>query len=720
MIRSNWVSSKAVVAQDARVSTSILLERALEDSSFWDCLQSASAKVKSPETFSVVIKPDLSGYTAGSPAATNPLLVEVLIDALHDRGYSFVTVTVSRDSSSTFCENRDVVALADLLGYKFKTPKGREYQIADQVCDYRTRLARPGKLLTEADIIDHWREADFRIVFAKNKTDETEGYALCLESLFGLLVIPDKDYFYRHRMPGPEVLLEILELASPNFALVDGTTSLHGSGGTRSPNEHKSDTIIASEDVVLADYLGALKMGLDPSISRLFAKVTEETGLPHGYRLSGSIAPYQNWLNVHPLVIDSSRRRDRWVDVSRNVRPWLQEIDAELFPLREIIDSKCNEVAVPWFRNIDADPAGFVLLLAFNYFLDALGSSAYAYQVMYAKDTIRRVLVSLNVGSDTFGENSYASIPAELDELRLVLEGLSFSDGIRWRYLGEAIAFEAITTIPIGFEDFIAAVDITKTIQYMNDYLGGSTVVVETDNVGRPIRQIERNVYLPQPNYLCMYGADPIDVTKLEVAQYRDGEHRMYWKTIKSENSSARFDDGIVTFTRKPEGTHIAICGRQLFALPQIVQMARLELNPRLKASLVNEAYQRFFQRTFSNLEAVAEGRDVKMGREWCDPVIDPDGEPRLANWLEGYIRKYSDEFSSLFSTNTLLNSESAPSRMDESGFRHFRADTGASAKTHSPTLAALASNLTSIWADLFDASQKDIRWQLSRIESKT
>jgi hypothetical protein len=359
-------------------------------------------------------------------------------------------------------------------------------------------------------------------------------------------------------------------------------------------------------------------------------------------------------------------------------------------------------------------------LLALNYFLDVLGSNAYAYQVMYAKDTIRRVQVSLNVGSDTFEAQAYTSIPAELDELMRVLEDLPFSDGIRWRYLGEAIAFEAITTIPIGFEDFTAAVDITKTIQYMNDYLGGNTIVVETDNVGRPVRQIERNVYLPQPNYLCLYGADPIDVTKLEVTQYRDGEHQMYWKTIKSENRSARFDDGIVTFTRKPEGTRIAISGRQLFALPQIVQMARLELNPRLKASLVKEAYQHFFQRTFSNLEAVAEGRDVKMGREWRDPLIDPDGEPRLANWLEGYIRKYADEFSSLFSTNTSLSSEAAAPRVDENGFQHFRADAGASWKIPSATLEALVSNLSLIWSDLVEASQKDIRWQLSRIEKET
>jgi hypothetical protein len=38
-----------------------------------------------------------------------------------------------------------------------------------------------------------WLDADFRIVFSKNRADETTGYARCLETLLGVLPLLDKD-----------------------------------------------------------------------------------------------------------------------------------------------------------------------------------------------------------------------------------------------------------------------------------------------------------------------------------------------------------------------------------------------------------------------------------------------------------------------------------------------------------------------------------------------
>ena len=72
-------------------------------------------------------------------------------------------------------------------------------------------------------------------------------------------------------------------------------------------------------------------------------------------------------------------------------------------------------------------------------------------------------------------------------------------------------------------------------------------------HAGRPVRQAERNIYLPQPNYLVLYQGKPIDVSKLEVVEYAADRHRLYWKTIGSENGSATYDDGIATFERTAE-----------------------------------------------------------------------------------------------------------------------------------------------------------------------
>ena len=144
------------------------------------------------------------------------------------------------------------------------------------------------------------------------------------------------------------------------------------------------------------------------------------------------------------------------------------------------------------------------------------------------------------------------------------------------------------------------------------------------DSVGRPVRQAERNIYLPQPNYLVLYQGKPIDVSKLEVVEYGDDRHRLYWKTVGSENGSATYDDGIATFERTGESTCITIIGRQLFTLPLFWQVFDLDLVPDLKAVLVTHAYRTFFDRTLANFEALVEGRDIRLGRPVDEPATRP------------------------------------------------------------------------------------------------
>ena len=140
------------------------------------------------------------------------------------------------------------------------------------------------------------------------------------------------------------------------------------------------------------------------------------------------------------------------------------------------------------------------------------------------------------------------------DELRrlepIAAAAPQVSSELRWRYLDDAVVFRYTRTLPIEFALFVQRVDIARTIQFMNDYLGGVVVPLAHDSSGRPVRQAERNIYLPQPNYLVLYQGKPIDVSKLEVVEYGADRHRLYWKTVLSENGSAAYDDGIATFER--------------------------------------------------------------------------------------------------------------------------------------------------------------------------
>ena len=116
----------------------------------------------------------------------------------------------------------------------------------------------------------------------------------------------------------------------------------------------------------------------------------------------------------------------------------------------------------------------------------------------------------------------------------------------------------------------------------------------------------------------------PIDVSKLEVVEYGENRHRLYWKTVLSENGSAAYDDGIATFERTMDGTLITITGRQQFTLPTFWQVFDLNLVPKLKAHLVTHAYQTFFDRTIANFEALVEGRDIRIGRPTDETAPQP------------------------------------------------------------------------------------------------
>ena len=104
----------------------------------------------------------------------------------------------------------------------------------------------------------------------------------------------------------------------------------------------------------------------------------------------------------------------------------------------------------------------------------------------------------------------------------------------------------------------------------------------------------------------------------------QDDRHRLYWKTVLSENGSATYDDGIATFERTSDGTRVTITGRQQFTLPTFWQVFDPDIVPGLKARLVTHAYQTFFDRTIANFEALVEGRDIRIGRPVDEPAPPP------------------------------------------------------------------------------------------------
>ncbi|MEZ5666493.1 MAG: DUF362 domain-containing protein [Alphaproteobacteria bacterium] len=683
----------AVVADPARAGSDLLAD-AVARAGLWRALADVCGNgTVEPAALPVLILADMGGFAAGSPAAADPALVEGLVDLLHDRGYTDVALCGTADSADGWAENRDVAVRADLLGYRYVTPQGRAYDVVDLAEDLIDAPFPSGGVLRGSPLARRWLDAGFRIVVAGARTDERETYALCLDALLGALPLADKDHYYRRRMDAGDAVCDLLRATPVHFAVIDAVTAAHGSGGARAPQPIAAGCVIASTSAPLADYAGALKMGLDPHGSPLADRVFAGIGLPEPYTVDGSLAPWPGWRNVPPALTAAARARAALPVGDRLVAPWLQTLDTGLFPLKNVVDARVNPHVSRFFAGTDDDPLALSLLVLANAAISAAGQWLDGWRVLFDKDAIRRRVVPLGFDPAVYRAADYAAIRPELDRLAALLDGVApAAEDLTWREVDGATVFSYARDLPIPFDLFVARVDVARTIQFMNDYVGGVVVPTARDRQGRVLRQVERNLYLPQPNDLVLYQGKPIDVGKIEICDYGADRHRMYWKTIASANGSAVHDDGVVTFTRSARGTAVRIAGRQLFTLPPFWQAVNLDLAPALKAALVTHAYKTFFDRTLANFEALVEGRAVHIGRDWHEPAHPRDTEALPAEAIERLAVALGEKLEGVLARRgglAMPGGAGEPDRIDDDGFRHFVGPAGANAEADTAGAAA-------------------------------
>lgn len=707
-----------------------LLERVLQQSGFWIRLEEKRFRAGSdPADFAILIKPDMAACELTGSTATDPALVEHLIDLLHARGYSRIAVGESRDSLDNWLENRDVQILADILGYRYITPDGNDYDVIDLAEDTLPGPFAASSLLAHSELARAWCEAGFRILFSKNKTDDENAVRLCLDNLLSLLPLKDKDYHYKHRLDRAGVLLELQNHAEADFCLIDAWISNHGSAGSRVARPLETRTLIAGANLLLVDFAATSKMGLDFDASPPHRRACERFGLPSPHRIDGDLTPYAGWINVQPLLLDANRRRAQWVELDQILQPWLQTVDHEVFAFKDPVNARINAWVSGYLQRVDDNANLFSSLLAINYLLAFVYLAIDTLRVMHWKDSLRHREAPLNIDIGAYPLEAYAAIADYLEPLEAhTLELSADSNGLRWKFHDDgSVLFEFSRVIPVDYDDFVANVDISKSIQYMTDYIGGQIIPVRQDKQGRVTHQVERNLYLPQPNYLVFYQGQDIDVSKLEYFRYGDEQQQMLWQTVKSENGSASYDDGIVRFIKHGEdATLVSIFGRQQFTLPLFWQLVDLDNFPLVKERLFNHAYTSFFTQTMANFEAVYEGRDVRIGKRW-DPDFGEAGAARQgspSDRLVELLTQAGDFFErNLPDREGLLSSlftpyKPTPEYIDDNGFAHFRsapeAHPGAGVADQAQAeglkglLAASKASAQGYWQDVYDAVLKD------------
>ena len=298
-------SRKATVAVMRGEDKLQTLGCALEAARFDDVIEEklrASGNERS--RFSIAIKPNfMFAYDKRDRSTyTDPELVGHLVRRLRARGFASVRVVEAQSTYGQYFDKRSVREMAEYLGYD-----GRDgYEIVDMTLD-ADEQRNLGPSLGMHPVSRAWRDADFRISFAKNKTHAYAYYSLTLKNIYGALPLANKFLEYHCRRDIYHTTMEYLSAFPVHFGLVDGWLSADGPFGVfAEPAPNETRTIIAGGDLVAVDWVGASKMGIDPMLSKHMDLAVGLFGKPE-IDLIGDASPYRPWLNV-PMVLTLAAR----------------------------------------------------------------------------------------------------------------------------------------------------------------------------------------------------------------------------------------------------------------------------------------------------------------------------------------------------------------------------------------------------------------------------
>jgi len=190
---------------------------------------------------------------------TDPELVEHLVDWLRARGFVNLAVVEAQSAYGNFFLDRGVRHVAEVVGYQ---PRER-YRIAD-LTESRSRIASTDhSAITSSGGPGATPSSGFS--FAKNKTHTWAWYTLCLKNIYGTLPLQDKIREYHNKREIYYPTIDTLVAFPVHFGIVDAFIGADGPFGIfadKDPNP--THTVIAGENIVAVDWVGASKMGSIP------------------------------------------------------------------------------------------------------------------------------------------------------------------------------------------------------------------------------------------------------------------------------------------------------------------------------------------------------------------------------------------------------------------------------------------------------------------------
>lgn len=318
-----------------------VLDKAIAESGFFEVLEKALANSgENRKDFSIIIKPNFMFFYSlkDKSTYTDPALVEHLVERIYEKGFRNIKIAEARSTLSVFFDKRDVRSVALHIGYK----EGGKYQIVDlsdnlEEWDYGGKLGRHY-------VNKEWKSADFRIAFSKNKTHSYAYYTLTIKNIYGALPMEYKFKVYHCDMGDIyEPTIDYIKSFPIHFGLVDAVVSADGPFGIfADPYPQLTKTIIAGEDIVAVDWVGAAKMGIDPMLSRYMQEAVKTFGKPR-IKVKGNSQLYRFWANTPRIASFGSNMLDKQYTFGYPVYYIMSEMDPA-FPDKPSESALLNEL----------------------------------------------------------------------------------------------------------------------------------------------------------------------------------------------------------------------------------------------------------------------------------------------------------------------------------------------------------------------------------------
>jgi len=226
----------------------------------------------------VAVKPTfMIGYHRADPSpVTDPELVDELAGFLRDCGVAEVALIEAPTIYDRFYANRSVRQVADYLG--FASPSYRVVDASEEQIPHE--YARG---MAQYSVSRTWKEADYRISFAKMRSNPVDAATLSVSNLEGLGPRHDQFFFAERQAHRDTATMMLLDEFPPHFALVDAydraSDGLLGMMGNPRPKVPRR--LYAATDPIALDMVALRHMGIaDPDQSGMLEEARHWFGDP--------------------------------------------------------------------------------------------------------------------------------------------------------------------------------------------------------------------------------------------------------------------------------------------------------------------------------------------------------------------------------------------------------------------------------------------------------